>query len=327
MKNNLQILKILINNNYSGGYYDKKYTRRNTKIKKRKNAVILAHSYQAKEIVEIADETGDSYALSTAAAKYDCDSFIMCGVHFMAETVKMLSPDKRVFLANSEAGCPMAEQMDPFIISQLKEKEPDRTVVAYINTTAALKTVCDVCVTSATAVKIVDRIKNNKILFIPDCNLGSYVQKQLPDKDIKLLQGGCPVHASVTLQDLKSVKEKHPEALVLVHPECRPEVTDAADYIGSTSGIMKYAMESNHKEFIIGTEISITEHLQYKCPDKEFYNLSKKILCPNMKLTTLMDVYKTLQNLDNGKAFEIKMDMEEIEKAKVCINEMIRLGE
>ena len=295
------------------------------KLKKEKNAVILAHSYQAKEIVEIADETGDSYALSTAAAKYDCDSFIMCGVHFMAETVKMLSPDKRVFLANSEAGCPMAEQMDPFIISQLKEKEPDRTVVAYINTTAALKTVCDVCVTSA--VKIVDRIKNNKILFIPDCNLGSYVQKQLPDKDIKLLQGGCPVHASVTLQDLKSVKEKHPEALVLVHPECRPEVTDAADYIGSTSGIMKYAMESDHKEFIIGTEISITEHLQYKCPDKEFYNLSKKILCPNMKLTTLMDVYKTLQNLDNGKAFEIKMDMEEIEKAKVCINEMIRLGE
>ena len=183
------------------------------KLKKEKNAVILAHSYQAKEIVEIADETGDSYALSTAAAKYDCDSFIMCGVHFMAETVKMLSPDKRVFLANSEAGCPMAEQMDPFIISQLKEKEPDRTVVAYINTTAALKTVCDVCVTSATAVKIVDRIKNNKILFIPDCNLGSYVQKQLPDKDIKLLQGGCPVHASVTLQDLKSVKEKHPEAL------------------------------------------------------------------------------------------------------------------
>lgn len=297
------------------------------KLKKEKNAVILAHSYQAKEIVEIADETGDSYALSTAAAKYDCDSFIMCGVHFMAETVKMLSPDKRVFLANSEAGCPMAEQMDPFIISQLKEKEPDRTVVAYINTTATLKTVCDVCVTSATAVKIVDRIKNNKILFIPDCNLGSYVQKQLPDKDIKLLQGGCPVHASVTLQDLKSVKEKHPEALVLVHPECRPEVTDAADYIGSTSGIMKYAMESDHKEFIIGTEISITEHLQYKCPDKEFYNLSKKILCPNMKLTTLMDVYKTLQNLDNGKAFEIKMDMEEIEKAKVCINEMIRLGE
>ncbi len=296
------------------------------RLKKEKNAVILAHAYQAKEIVEIADETGDSYALSVAATKYDCDAFIMCGVHFMAETVKMLSPDKRVFLANYNAGCPMAEQMDPQMISQIKEKEPDRTVVAYINTTAALKTVCDVCVTSATAVKICREIENKKLLFIPDCNLGSYVQKQLPDKDIKLLQGGCPVHASVTLADLKAVKERHPDALVLVHPECRPEVVDMADYVGSTTGIMKYARESEHKEFIIGTEISITEHLQYECPDKEFYNLSKKILCPNMKLTTLMDVYKTLQNLDNGKAFEIKMDDELISKAKVCIDEMIRLG-
>lgn len=297
------------------------------KLKKEKNAVILAHSYQAKEIVEIADETGDSYALSVAAAKHDCDAFIMCGVHFMAETVKMLSPDKRVFLANSGAGCPMAEQMDPFMISQLKEKEPDRAVVAYINTTAALKTVCDVCVTSATAVKIVQKMENNKILFIPDCNLGSYVQKQVPDKDIKLLQGGCPVHASVTLTELKAVKAQHPDALVLVHPECRPEVTAEADYVGSTSGIMKYAMESDAKEFIIGTEMSITEHLQYACPEKEFYYLSKKILCPNMKMTTLMDVYKTLQNLDNGKAFEIIMDDEKIRKARVCIDEMIRLGE
>lgn len=297
------------------------------KLKKEKNAVILAHSYQAKEIVEIADETGDSYALSVAAAKHDCDAFIMCGVHFMAETVKMLSPDKRVFLANSGAGCPMAEQMDPVMISQLKEKEPDRAVVAYINTTAALKTVCDVCVTSATAVKIVQKMENDTILFIPDCNLGSYVQKQVPDKDIKLLQGGCPVHASVTLTELKAVKAQHPDALVLVHPECRPEVTAEADYVGSTSGIMKYAMESDAKEFIIGTEMSITEHLQYACPEKEFYYLSKKILCPNMKMTTLMDVYKTLQNLDNGKAFEIIMDDEEIRKARVCIDEMIRLGE
>ena len=295
------------------------------KLKKEKNAVVLAHSYQAKEIVEIADETGDSYALSVAATKHDCDTFIMCGVHFMAETVKMLSPDKRVFLANSGAGCPMAEQMD--LISQVKAMEPDRTVVAYINTTADLKTVCDVCVTSATAVKIVSRIENDKILFIPDCNLGSYVQKQVPDKDIKLLQGGCPVHASVTIHDLKKAKEQHPDALVLVHPECRPEIVEAADYVGSTSGIMKYAIETDHKEFIIGTEMSITEHLQYKCPEKEFYYLSKKILCPNMKLTTLMDVYKTLQHIDDGKAFEIKMSDEKIRKACVCIDEMIRLGE
>lgn len=296
------------------------------KLKKEKNAVILAHSYQAKEIVEIADETGDSYALSVAASKHDCDAFIMCGVHFMAETVKMLSPDKRVFLANENAGCPMAEQMDPVLISQLKEKEPDRTVVAYINTTASLKTVCDVCVTSSTAVKICRQIENNKILFIPDCNLGGYVQKQLPDKDIKLLQGGCPVHASVTKHDLEAAKKSHPGALVLVHPECRPEIVDAADYVGSTSGIMNFARKSNNKEFIIGTEISITEHLQYECPDKDFYNLSKKIICPNMKLTTLMDVYKTLQNIDNDKAFEIKMNSDLISKAKICIDEMIRLG-
>ncbi len=296
------------------------------KMKKEKNIVILAHSYQAREITEIADEVGDSYALSVAAAKYNCDAFIMCGVHFMAETVKMLSPDKRVFLANEHAGCPMAEQMDPILISQLKEKEPDRTVVAYINTTAALKTVCDVCVTSSTAVKICQKIENNKILFIPDCNLGSFVQKKLPDKDIKLLQGGCPVHSSVTRHDLENAKKRYPNALVLVHPECRPEIVEQADYVGSTSGIMEYAKKSEHKEFIIGTEISITEHLQYECPEKEFYNLSKKIICPNMKLTTLMDVYKILQNSDNDKAFEIKMDDELIKKAKVCIDEMIKLG-
>lgn len=296
------------------------------RLKKEKNAVILAHSYQAKEIIEVADETGDSYALSVAASKYDCDAFIMCGVHFMAEAVKMLSPKKKVFLANRDAGCPMAEQMSADMIAKLREEEPDRAVVAYINTTADLKTVCDVCVTSSSAVKIVDKMKNNKILFIPDCNLGSYVKKQLPHKDIKLLQGGCPVHSAVTLDDLKEAKETHPEALVLVHPECRPEITELADYVGSTSGIMNFAKNSEHKEFIIGTEISITEHLQYACPEKSFYNLSKKIICPNMKITTLMDVYNTLKNLDNGKAFEIKMSDEKISKAKVCIDEMIRLG-
>lgn len=296
------------------------------KLKKEKNAVILAHSYQAKEIIEIADETGDSYALSVAATKHDCKSFIMCGVHFMAETVKMLSPEKQVFLANREAGCPMAEQMDAELISKIKAEEPDRAVVAYINTTADLKTVCDVCVTSSTAVQIVKKMSSDKILFIPDCNLGSYVQKNVPEKDIKLLQGGCPVHSSVTLDEIKSAKDNHPDALVLVHPECLPEVTELADYAGSTSGILEFAKSSEHKKFIIGTEISITEQLQYACPDKEFYNLSKKIMCPDMKITTLMDVYNTLLNLDNGKAFEIKMSDAKIKQARVCIDEMIRLG-
>lgn len=297
-------------------------------LKKQKDICILAHSYQAKEIVEIADITGDSYKLSVEAAKVESKNIVMCGVHFMAETAKMLSPDKHVYLANPLAGCPMAEQMDAEMINAIKAKEPDRKVVCYINTTAALKEVCDVCVTSSSAVKIVKNMDAKKILFIPDCNLGSFVQKACPDKDIKLLQGGCPTHARVTKAELDEAKRLHPNALVLVHPECRPEVTEQADYAGSTSGIMDFAAKSDAKEFIIGTEISIAEHLQYRYPDKEFYVLSKDLICSNMKITTLMDVYKTCESIGNsdGKAFEIEMTDEQIAKAKVCIDEMIRLG-
>lgn len=298
------------------------------KLKKENDVCILAHSYQAHEIIEIADFVGDSYKLSVDASKVTNKNILFCGVHFMAETAKMLSPDKRVYLANSMAGCPMAEQMDPEMIAEMKKAEPDRKIIAYINTTAALKTVCDVCVTSASAVKIVSAIEDKKLLFIPDCNLGAYVQKQCPDKDIKLLNGGCPVHAAVTADEVKAAKAMHPDALVLVHPECRPAVAELADYIGSTSGIEKFAKESEAKEFIIGTEISIAEHLQYACPDKRFYVLSKKIVCPNMKLTTLMDVYGSLVSIskDDGEAFEILMDDELIAKARVCIDEMLRLG-
>lgn len=296
------------------------------KLKKEKDVFVLAHSYEAREITEIADFVGDSYMLSLEAMKTNAKNILLCGVHFMAETAKMLSPEKRVFLANPLAGCPMAEQMEPDMIAQLKEKEPDRTVVAYINTTAALKAVCDVCVTSSTAVKIVKNIDNDKILFIPDCNLGSFVKKNVPEKDIKLLQGGCPVHASVTLKDLEEAKALHPNALVLVHPECIPAVSERADYVGSTSGIANFAKNSDHKEFIIGTEISIAETLQYECPDKDFYILSKKIICPNMKLTTLVDVLNSIEGIDNGKAFEILMTPEEIAQSRKCIDEMIRLG-
>lgn len=296
------------------------------RLKKETNTAILAHSYQAHEIVEIADLTGDSYKLSVDAKSVEADNILFCGVHFMAETAKMLSPEKHVFLANSQAGCPMAEQMDADIISQLKAMESDRKVVAYINTTASLKTVCDVCVTSSSALKIVKAMDSKKILFIPDCNLGDYVKKNVPDKDIKLLQGGCPVHASVTVNDVEQAKSAHPNALVLVHPECVPKVVERADYVGSTSGIMNFAIKSECKEFIIGTELSIAEHLQYECPDKKFYPLSKKIICPNMKLTTLPDVYSALKGIKTGEAFEIIMDDELIVNARKCIDEMIRLG-
>ncbi len=293
------------------------------KLKKEKDVCILAHSYQAHEILEIADYTGDSYKLSVDASKVSNKNILMCGVRFMAETCKILSPDKTVYLAQPIAGCSMADQMDRQLISQVKQMFPDYTVVAYINTTAELKTICDVCVTSSSAVKIVNNIENKNILFIPDCNLGDYVAKQCPDKNIKLLSGGCPIHACVNVDDVKKAKSAHPDAELLVHPECVPAVVAMADYVGSTSGIMNYAEKSDKKEFIIGTEISIAEHLQYSCPDKMFYPLTLKLICQNMKSTTLADVYNCL-NGNGGE--EIILDDETIRDAKKCIDEMIRLG-
>ncbi len=293
------------------------------RLKKEKDICILAHSYQAREIVEIADFTGDSFQLSVMAEKAPNKTVIMCGVRFMAETVKLLSPEKTVYLSNSVAGCPMAEQMDKEFIEGVKKQNPDYTVVAYINTTTDLKTVCDVCVTSSSAVKIVKNLPEKNILFIPDCNLGSYVAKQVPEKNIKLLQGGCPIHARISVTDAKKAKEMYPNAQMLVHPECTPSVVAYADFVGSTSAIMNYAKESDKKEFIIGTEISIAEHLAYECPDKRFYPLSKDLICPNMKSTTLVDVYNIVAG--NG-GEEITLDDETMTKARKCIDKMIELG-
>ena len=293
------------------------------KFKNEKDVCILAHSYQAHEICEIADFTGDSFKLSVDASKVENKTILMCGVRFMAETCKILSPEKRVILAQPIAGCAMADQMDRELIAQVKEQYPDYTVVAYINTTADLKTICDVCVTSSSAVKIVNKIENKNILFIPDCNLGAHVAAQCPDKNIKLLNGGCPIHACVTVDDVSAAKALHPDAELLVHPECVPAVCAMADYVGSTSGIMDYAVKSDKKEFIIGTEISIAEHLQYMCPDKTFHILSLKLICPNMKATTLVDVYNCLTG--NG-GEELVMDEKTIADARKCIDEMIRLG-
>ena len=293
------------------------------KLKKEKDVTILAHSYQATEIVEIADFVGDSFQLSVMAQKDKKPTCIMCGVHFMAETVKILSPSKKVILAHPQAGCPMAEQIEPEFVEDFKKKNPEYTVVAYINTTAALKTVCDVCVTSSTAVKICKNIENNNILFLPDCNLGDYVAKSLPEKNIRLMQGGCPIHASVNASEVDDAKALHPNALVLSHPECTPSVLAKSDFIGSTSAIMDYAKNSSNTEFIIGTEISIVEHLSYACPDKNFYVLSKKLICPNMKLTTLPDVLKALKG-DGGLVIEMSADT--IKRASVCIDAMIELG-
>ena len=291
-------------------------------LKKEKDICILAHCYQSPEILEVADFTGDSFALSVKASQVQNNIVIMCGVRFMAETVKILSPDKKVILANPTAGCPMAEMMDKEAIAQVKEQYPDYTVVAYINTTSELKTICDVCVTSSSALEICKKIDNDNILFIPDCNLGDWISKQLPEKNFKLLSGGCPTHARIDKSDVVAAKEAHPNALFLVHPECRPEVVALADYVGSTSGIMDFAEKSAGKDFIIGTENSIVQHLQFRCPDKNFYPLSKDLVCHNMKVTTLIDVLNCL----NGGGEEIVMDEALRAAAVKPIEAMIKYG-
>ena len=293
------------------------------KLKEETDTLILAHAYQAREILEVADYVGDSFGLSEQAAKAPHKNVIMCGVRFMAETCKILSPDKRVILANPTAGCPMAEQLDCEGLAALKEKYKGYTVVAYVNTTAALKTMCDVCVTSSSALEIVKKIEGDNILFIPDTNLGTYVKESLPEKNVVLYNGCCPVHAKITKAQAEATKAAHPDALMLVHPECRPEVVAMADYVGSTTGIMAYAKKSDTKEFIIGTETSIAEHLQYECEGKKFYPLSLDLMCNNMKITTLPNLYNCLVG-EGGE--EIILDEQTIRAAKGCIDEMLRLG-
>lgn len=293
------------------------------RLKKEKDICILAHAYQSHDIWEVADYVGDSFGLSQQAAKAPQKTMLMCGVRFMAETVKILSPEKTVLLSNRAAGCPMAEQMDVEMISAVKAQNPDYTVVAYVNTTSELKTICDVCVTSSSAVKIVKNIPNKNILFIPDCNLGQWVAEQVPEKNIRLLQGGCPTHVRMTVKDVERAKKLHPEAKLLVHPECLPAVTAMADYKGSTTGIMDYAKNSDAKEFIIGTENSIVSHLQMECPDKKFYPLSKDCVCHNMKLTTLADVYQCVRGV-GGEVIELDENIRL--GAKRCIDAMLELG-
>lgn len=293
------------------------------KIKKEKDIMILAHAYQSQDILEVADYTGDSYGLSVQAAKTNHKNVIMCGVRFMAETVKVLSPEKRVYLANGNAGCPMAQQMTKEDVLMLKEKYPDYAIVAYINTTTELKTVVDMIVTSSSALKILKRMPEKNILFIPDPNLGSWVAKQCPEKNIKYFQGGCPTHLRMTKKDIENARNKYPNAQILVHPECRKEVTDCADYAGSTTGIMKYAKESDAKEFVIGTENSIVQHLQFECPDKKFYPLSIECICHNMKATTLVDVYNTVTGKERE---EIILDDELMNQARAAIDRMVEAG-
>ena len=290
------------------------------KLKKEKDVCILAHAYQDQCIFEVADYIGDSFGLSIQGRDAANSSIIMCGVRFMAETCKVLAPDKKVYLPNPTAGCPMAEQMSIEDVRKLKKENPGAAVVCYINTTTELKTECDLCVTSSSARRLMKGVKEDTIIFIPDPNLGAYVEKDLPDKKFIYYNGGCPRHIMITHDDVMMAKKAHPNALFLVHPECRPEVVKEADFVGSTTAIMDYAKESDAKEFIIGTENSIVEHLQFDCPNKMFYPLSVKLSCNNMRVTSLYDIYNTLKGVGGE---EIILDKDIMDGALKCINRMI----
>lgn len=291
------------------------------KLKQEKDVCILAHLYQTREILEVADYVGDSYALSRQAEKAPEGTVVMCGVRFMAETVKILSPEKRVILSHPEAGCPMAEQMTLSELRTQKARYPGAATVAYINTTSELKTECDLCVTSASALDLVKKLPQKDILFIPDCNLGQWIQKQIPEKNFHFIAGGCPIHTQITAEHVADAKEKHPSALLLVHPECLPKVSAQADYVGSTTGILNFVKKSDATEFIIGTDNSIVQHLQFLYPEKNFYPLMKQCICADMRLTTLMDVYRCV-NGTGGE--EILLPEDIMNKARRCIDTMLQ---
>ena len=291
------------------------------KLKKEKNAIILAHLYQIPEIQEIADYVGDSYYLSQVARDAKEDLIIFCGVKFMAESAKVLSPEKTVILPAPNAGCPMADMAEVEDVEEMTKKYPDAFKVCYINSSYEVKALCDASVTSSSALNIIKNIPNKQILFLPDQNLGGYISEFFPEKEFILWRGFCPTHHRITAEDIIKAKEEHPNVKVLSHPECSKEVRDLSDYIGSTSGIINYATECEDKEFIIATEEGVLHQLKKKNPDKKFY-FPEVMVCPNMKKTSLQDVYDAL----DGKKEEVILDEEIRKKALTSLENMHKLG-
>ncbi len=293
------------------------------KLKEETGTVILAHTYQPPEIIDLADITGDSFALAKKSLEMGAKRVLMCGVRFMAESVKILSPETEVILPAPEATCPMAEMISPETVREYKKNHPEAVVVAYINTTAALKAECDVCVTSSSALKIISKLDAPEILFIPDKNLGSFVKKSFPEKNIVLMNGYCPVHAQITEDDVLKAKSEHPDALLAVHPECDKSVVKHADMAGSTAEIIDYALKAE-KSVIIGTERGVADYLIPKYPDKKLYYLCpEKLTCRDMKYITPELLLKSLKNEGGEK---IELDSELMNNARHSIDEMLRLG-
>lgn len=296
--------------------------RRINELREERDAVIVAHYYQNDEVQEIADMVGDSFALAKFCAQSEKSVIVFCGVHFMAESAHILSPDKTVLLPVLDAGCPMAEMAEAEGIKALKAEHPNAAVVSYINTTAEVKAESDVIVTSSNAVKIVKSLKEDEIIFVPDQNLGSYVAKQVPEKRIILWQGFCMTHHRISAEDVDRARKSLPGAPVLVHPECKPEVTEKADFIGSTKAIIEYAGQSPAKELVIGTEMGVLYELKKRNPDKKFYMLSTGLVCRNMKKTSLQDVYNALNEMKHT----ITVENSVRERAKKALDRMLAMG-
>ncbi|MBP7211401.1 quinolinate synthase NadA [bacterium] len=292
------------------------------KLKKEKNAVILGHSYQNIEIDEVADFVGDSLYLSQQAEKTNADIIVFAGVYFMAETAKILSPNKKVLLPRLEAGCRMADMINLQQLKEFKSKNPNIPVVCYINSTAEVKSESDICCTSSNAVNIVKSMNVPEVLFVPDTYLGTWVQEKLSNVNVITYPGHCPTHMTITAEIIEKQREAHPKALVLTHPECHCSVTAISDYVGSTTGIIKYAAESSNKSFIIATELGVVDRLKRDYPEKEFIHATPKAICPNMKWHHLDDIYNALKY----EQYEINVDKEIAKKAINCIERMLEVS-
>ena len=293
------------------------------KWKKEKNAIILAHYYQDGDIQDIADYVGDSLALAQKASKTDADIIVFCGVHFMAETAKLLSPQKKVLLPVMEAGCVMADMMDEAAIKKYKEENPDTIILMYVNSTANCKQYADVCVTSSNALKIIDHYSKlgKKMLYGPDKNLGAYAMSK-SDVKLDLWPGFCGIHNGMKVKDVEAAKTKYPNAEFIAHPECNLDVLAMANYIGSTKQLIEYVTESKATEFIVGTEMGVLHEMKKRNPNKNFYILSDRLKCYEMKLTRLEDLYNCLKNESN----EIFISEEVSKKAVKCVDKMLELS-
>ena len=291
------------------------------RLKAERNALIVAHYYQRDEIQAIADVVGDSFALARHCTESSAPLIVFCGVHFMAESAKILSPEKTVLLPAIDAGCPMADMVDEYDLRAWKEGHPGVAVVCYINSSAAVKAESDICSTSSNAAAVVRSLDAREILFIPDCNLGQYVAMQVPEKKIHFWKGYCITHHRVKASDVTAARKAHPDALLLVHPECQPEIWQQADFVGSTKQIIEYAAQSTAAAFLIGTEMGVFWKLRQDSPDKTFYLLNPGMVCPNMKKTSLTNVRDSLALLRY--AIEVPPDVSE--GARLALTRMLAI--